>query len=102
MAENYVMALDEGTSSARAILFDRAGNIVTIAQREFRQIYPKPGWVEHDGDEIWSTQLSVAREAMQKAGVTAEQIKAIGITNQRETNLVWDRRTGIPIHNALV
>ena len=102
MAETYVMALDEGTSSARAILFDRAGNIVSLAQREFRQIYPKPGWVEHDGDEIWSTQLSVARETMQKAGVTAEQIKAIGITNQRETSLVWDRRTGIPIHNALV
>lgn len=102
MGQSYVMALDEGTSSARAILFDKAGNIVSLAQREFRQIYPKPGWVEHDGNEIWSTQLSVAREAMQKAGATAADIAAIGITNQRETSLVWDRKTGIPLHNALV
>jgi glycerol kinase len=102
MVETYVMALDEGTSSARAILFDRDGNIVSLAQREFRQIYPKPGWVEHDATEIWSTQLSVAREAIQKAQISASQIAAIGITNQRETSVVWDRETGIPLHNALV
>jgi glycerol kinase len=102
MTDSHVMALDEGTSSARAILFDHGGNVVSIAQREFRQIYPRPGWVEHDADEIWATQLSVAREAMAKAHATAEQIAAIGITNQRETIVVWDRETGQPIHNALV
>ena len=102
MSKSYIMALDEGTSSARAILFDRGGNIVSLAQREFRQIYPKPGWVEHDGLEIWQVQLSVAREAMQKAGATAADIAAIGITNQRETSLIWDRKTGQPLHNALV
>lgn len=102
MVQTYVMALDEGTSSARAILFDRGGNVVALAQREFRQIYPKPGWVEHDGSEIWATQLSVAREAIQKAGIDSGQVAAIGITNQRETSLVWDRKTGIPLHNALV
>lgn len=102
MTETYVMALDEGTSSARAILFDRAGNITAQAQREFRQIYPKPGWVEHDANEIWATQLSVAREAIHKAGIAAKQVAAIGITNQRETVVVWDRATGVPLHNALV
>ncbi|MDZ4393190.1 glycerol kinase GlpK [Cypionkella sp.] len=102
MPQTYVMALDEGTSSARAILFDHAGNIVAQAQREFRQIYPKPGWVEHDADEIWSTQLSVAREAIAQAGVTGAQIAAIGITNQRETSVIWDRTTGQPLHHALV
>lgn len=102
MVERYVMALDEGTSSARAILFDRAGNIVSLAQREFRQIYPRPGWVEHDANEIWSTQLSVGREVTHNAGIEAHQIAAIGITNQRETCLIWDRKTGIPLHNALV
>lgn len=102
MVERYVMALDEGTSSARAILFDRAGNIVSLAQREFRQIYPRPGWVEHDANEIWSTQLSVAREVIHNAGIEAHQVAAIGITNQRETCLIWDRKTGVPLHNALV
>ncbi|MFO1067631.1 MAG: glycerol kinase GlpK [Geminicoccaceae bacterium] len=102
MAETYVMALDEGTSSARAILFDRAGNVAALVQREFRQIYPQPGWVEHDADEIWQTQLSVAREAMAQIGATAAQIAAIGITNQRETSVIWDRRTGRPLHHALV
>lgn len=102
MAKSYVMALDEGTSSARAILFDKAGHVVSLAQREFRQIYPKPGWVEHDATEIWQVQLSVAREAIEKAGVTATDIAAIGITNQRETSLIWDRITGQPLHNALV
>jgi len=102
MSKTYVMALDEGTSSARAILFDRAGNIAAVAQREFRQIYPQPGWVEHDAVEIWNTQLAVAREAMAQVGTTADQIAAIGITNQRETSVVWDRKTGQPLHNALV
>ena len=102
MTKTYVMALDEGTSSARAILFDRAGNIAALAQREFRQIYPQPGWVEHDAVEIWNTQLAVAREAMAEIGATHDQIAAIGITNQRETSLVWDRKTGVPLHHALV
>lgn len=100
--KKYVMALDEGTSSARAILFDHAGDIVSLGQRAFRQIYPKPGWVEHDPLEIWNTQLSVAREAIASAGITAGEISAIGITNQRETCVVWERSTGKPIHNALV
>lgn len=102
MADTYVMALDEGTSSARAILFDRAGNVAALAQREFRQIYPQPGWVEHDAVEIWNTQLAVAREAMAQIGATASHIAAIGITNQRETSVIWDRKTGVPLHNALV
>lgn len=102
MVAKYVMALDEGTSSARAILFDRDGNVMALAQREFRQIYPQPGWVEHDAIEIWNTQLAVAREVMQEAGASAGDIAAIGITNQRETSLVWDRRTGQPLHHALV
>lgn len=102
MTETYVMALDEGTSSARAILFDRAGNVAASAQREFRQIYPEPGLVEHDAVEIWNTQLAVAREAMAAVGATAAQIAAIGITNQRETSVIWDRKTGVPLYNALV
>ena len=102
MTKTYVMALDEGTSSARAILFDRSGNIAALAQREFRQIYPQPGWVEHDAVEIWNTQLAVAREAMAEIGATFDQIAAIGITNQRETSVIWDRKTGVPLHHALV
>jgi glycerol kinase len=102
MNKKYVLALDEGTSSARAILFDKAGEIVSIGQREFRQIYPNPGWVEHDPLEIWNVQLSAAREALMQANVRPEEIAAIGITNQRETCVVWDRATGLPIHNALV
>jgi glycerol kinase len=102
MKKTYVMALDEGTSSARAILFDHAGDIAALAQREFRQIYPQPGWVEHDAVEIWNTQLAVAREAMAQVGASAGEIAAIGITNQRETCVVWDRKTGQPIHHALV
>lgn len=102
MAKKYVLAFDEGTSSARAILFDRAGAIASIAQREFRQVYPHPGWVEHDPLEIWNVQLSVAREALATAGARPEDLAAIGITNQRETCVVWDRATGLPIHNALV
>ena len=83
--QKYVMALDQGTTSSRCILFDRNGNICSSVQKEFRQIFPKPGWVEHDADEIWSVQLSVAQEAMRKAGVCAKDIDAIGITNQRES-----------------
>jgi len=99
---SYVLALDQGTSSSRSIVFDERGRIVAMAQREFRQIYPQPGWVEHDPNEIWDSQLATAREALLKAGLTAADIKAIGITNQRETTLVWNRRTGQPVHNAIV
>ncbi|MEO8079401.1 MAG: glycerol kinase GlpK, partial [Caldimonas sp.] len=95
-------ALDQGTSSSRAIVFDAHGAIVASAQREFRQIFPKPGWVEHDPKEIWSSQLDVAREALAKAGLAAQDIAAIGITNQRETTIVWNRATGEPIANAIV
>lgn len=98
----YIMALDAGTTSNRCILFDRQGNIASMAQKEFTQIYPKPGWIEHDANEIWSTQLGVAVEAMSKIGAEASNIAAIGITNQRETTIVWDRETGIPVYNAIV
>ena len=98
----YIMALDQGTTSSRCILFDKKGLIVTSAQKEFTQIYPKAGWVEHDPMEIWSTQISVAKEAMAKAKATASDIAAIGITNQRETTVVWDKRTGVPVYNAIV
>ena len=102
MEKKYVMALDAGTSSSRAIVFDRAGKIVSVAQREFRQIYPRPGWVEHDPLDIWITQLAVAQEALEKAGATASSLAAVGITNQRETTVVWDRETGKPVCNAIV
>jgi glycerol kinase len=98
----YILALDQGTTSSRAILFDPNGQVATVAQREFRQIFPQPGWVEHDAKEIWATQLGTAREAMAKAGLSARDIAAIGITNQRETAVVWDRRTGEPVYNAIV
>ena len=98
----YVMALDAGTTSNRCILFDKAGNICSVAQREFTQIFPQPGWVEHDADEIWASQLGVAVEAMMKISATAEDIAAIGITNQRETAIVWDKNTGEPVYNAIV
>ena len=98
----HLLALDQGTSSSRSIVFDAGGRIVAIAQREFRQIYPQPGWVEHDPKEIWASQLATAREALAKAGLSAAQIAAIGITNQRETTMLWDRRSGEPIHNAIV
>jgi len=97
-----ILALDQGTTSSRAIVFDSDGAIRAVAQREFTQIYPKPGWVEHDPEEIWSTQLAVAHEAISKAGVQTRDIAAIGITNQRETTVVWERATGKPIHNAIV
>ena len=98
----YVMALDSGTTSNRCILFNAEGEICSIAQKEFTQYFPKPGWVEHDANEIWSTQLGVAVEAMSKIGATAEDIAAIGITNQRETTVVWDKQTGEPVHRAIV
>ena len=98
----YMMALDSGTTSNRCILFDRAGRIVSVAQREFTQYFPQPGWVEHDANEIWATLLGVAVEAMQMAGVAAADIAAIGITNQRETTIVWDKATGEPVHHAIV
>jgi glycerol kinase len=98
----YILALDQGTTSSRAIVFDQHGAIIAVAQQEFRQIFPKPGWVEHDANEIWATQRNVAGEALRKANLTAADIAAIGITNQRETTVVWDRKTGQPIHNAIV
>ena len=98
----YVMALDAGTTSNRCILFNEKGEMCSVAQKEFTQYFPQPGWVEHDANEIWQTQLSVARQAMQKVGATASDIAAIGITNQRETVIVWDRTTGQPISHAIV
>ena len=98
----YIMSLDQGTTSSRCILFDKAGNICASVQKEFRQIYPQPGWVEHDANEIWDTTLEVSRAAMAKLGVEASDIAAIGITNQRETTVIWDKETGEPIANAIV
>ena len=98
----YIMALDAGTTSNRCILFDEAGNICSMAQKEFRQIFPQPGWVEHDANEIWSTQLGVAVEAMNMINAKAEDIAGIGITNQRETAIVWNKETGEPVYNAIV
>ncbi len=98
----FILALDQGTTSSRAIIFDKKGSIVAVAQKEFKQIFPKPGWVEHDPNEIWSTQLGVAAEVISKAGLTVENIAAIGITNQRETTVVWERATGKPVYNAIV
>lgn len=99
---SYILAFDQGTTSSRAIVFDDTASIRAIAQREFRQIFPRPGWVEHDGREIWATQVGVAAEAMSRAGISPREVKAIGITNQRETTLLWDRRSGEPLHNAIV
>ena len=98
----YVLALDQGTTSSRAIVFDHGANIVAVGQREFPQIFPRPGWVEHDPGEIWATQIAVATEALGRAHLRPRDIAAIGITNQRETCLVWDRRTATPIHRAIV
>ena len=98
----YVMALDQGTTSSRAILYDQAGRIVAVDQHEFPQHFPKPGWVEHDAGEIWDSQLRAARGALEKAGAQGGDLAAIGITNQRETAVVWDRATGEPIHPAIV
>lgn len=100
--KKYIMALDQGTTSCRCILYDHEGKPVSIAQKEFSQIYPQPGWVEHDAMEIWSTQMGVAQEALLKINCTYNNVEAIGITNQRETTVVWDRETGEPIYNAIV
>lgn len=98
----FILSLDQGTTSSRAIIFNKQGNIVAVAQKEFTQIFPQSGWVEHDANEIWSTQLGVATEAILKAGITVKEVAAIGITNQRETTVVWDRATSQPICNAIV
>ena len=98
----YIMALDQGTTSSRCILFDKKGNMCSVAQKEYKQYYPKPGWVEHDPKEIWSSQMSVAIEAMANIGASSKNIRAIGITNQRETTIVWDKKTGEPVYNAIV
>jgi glycerol kinase len=100
--QQYILALDQGTTSSRAIVFDKNGSIISVAQKEFTQFFPQPGWVEHDANEIWSTQLGVAAEAITKAGLTVDNIAGIGITNQRETTVVWERATGKPIYNAIV
>ena len=102
MSKDHLLALDQGTSSSRAIVFHRSGAIVARAQKELRQIYPQPGWVEHDPMEIWQAQFGVARQALAQAGLTAADIAAIGITNQRETTVLWNRRSGRPLHNAIV
>lgn len=99
---NYILSLDQGTTSSRAIVFNREGSIVAVSQKEFEQIYPIPGWVEHNPLEIWATQVSVATEAIAKAGLNSIDIHAIGITNQRETTVVWDKETGLPVYNAIV
>ena len=98
----YLLALDQGTSSSRSIVFDEQGRIVALAQQELPQIYPRPGWVEHDPMDIWHSQLATARQALSKAGLKASDIRALGLTNQRETTLVWNRKTGRPIHHAIV
>ena len=98
----YILALDQGTTSSRAIIFDKDSNIVATEQQEFTQIYPKPGWVEHNANEIWSTQLAVAQNVLKNNNIKASQIAGIGITNQRETTIIWDKTTGQPIHNAIV
>lgn len=102
MSEKFILALDQGTTSSRAIIFDHAGNIINTAQKEFKQIYPQPGWVEHDAEEIWSSQYGVMAEAMAKKNISSEQIAAIGITNQRETTIVWDKKSGKPLYHAIV
>lgn len=102
MDKKYILAFDQGTTSSRAIIFDKNGLIISVAQKEFTQIFPQAGWVEHDANEIWSTQIGVASEAIAKAKIDADEIAAIGITNQRETTVVWERSTGKPIYNAIV
>ena len=102
MAGDYILAIDQGTTSSRAIVFNHDSATVGEAQQEFTQHYPQPGWVEHDASEIWDVTMGVVRQALEDAGVSPEDIAAIGITNQRETVLVWDRETGEPLHNAIV
>jgi glycerol kinase len=100
--QQYILALDQGTTSSRAIIFDHQGNIIMVSQQEFTQLFPQPGWVEHDATEIWQTQLQVAKNVLEKAGIAPAQIAAIGITNQRETTVVWEKQSGKPIHHAIV
>ncbi len=100
--KKYVLAFDQGTTSSRAILFDKAGSIISVAQQEFTQIFPQSGWVEHDAMEIWGTQSGVARQVLEKSGVRPDEVAAIGITNQRETTVVWNKNTGKPVYNAIV
>ncbi|HBT50865.1 MAG TPA: glycerol kinase [Petrotoga sp.] len=100
--ENYILSIDQGTTSSRAIIFDHDGNVVSVAQQEFMQYYPKPGWVEHDPNEIWATTMGVIADAMARGNINRSQISAIGITNQRETTVIWDAETGKPVHNAIV
>ena len=98
----YVIALDQGTTSSRAIIFDKDQNIMEVSQKEFNQIYPKQGWVEHNPLEIWASQYGVLQEVMAKANISQDEVAAIGITNQRETTIVWDKNTGEPVYNAIV
>ena len=98
----FILALDQGTTSSRAILFRRDGSIAALSQQEFTQHYPQPGWVEHDAAEIWETQLTVARTVLRDNGIAANQVAAVGITNQRETTVLWDRHSGQPLHRAIV
>src|SRR5215472_10931082 len=98
----YILALDQGTTSSRALLFDQEGRVSAVAQREFDQIFPHPGWVEHNPEQIVSSQFAVAKEVMKRAGATGQDVRALGITNQRETTIIWNRETGQPIHNAIV
>ncbi|EFM88228.1 Glycerol kinase [Actinobacillus pleuropneumoniae serovar 2 str. S1536] len=102
MTKEYIIALDQGTTSSRAVLLDKNANIVEVSQREFTQIYPQVGWVEHNPMEIWATQSSTLNEVVAKAGITSDKIAAIGITNQRETTIVWEKETGKPVYNAIV
>ncbi len=102
MKKSYILSLDQGTTSSRAIIYNFEGQIIKVAQKEFTQIYPKAGWVEHDPMEIWGSQSGVVSEILAMTGITAEEIAAIGITNQRETTVVWDRQTGKPVYNAIV
>src|SRR5438874_11856214 len=102
MPSHYILALDQGTTSSRSMVFNKQGNVVSVEQKEFKQIFPQPGWVEHDAEEIWSTQVGTMAEAVAKAKITMKQIAGIGITNQRETTVVWERRTGKPVCNAIV
>src|SRR5699024_9148604 len=102
MNQQYIAAIDQGTTSSRCILFDRDGRIVSVGQREHQQIFPRPGWVEHDPEEIWTNIEAVVQESLREGDITPEQVAAIGITNQRETTVIWDKETGRPVHNAIV
>src|SRR3954466_230596 len=102
MTERYVIAIDQGTTSTRCIVFDRRGQLVSLAQQEHKQFFPRPGWVEHDAAEIWRNVERLAPPALRRAGITLDQVAAVGIANQRETTVVWDRRTGVPVGRALV